>query len=209
MIGIEVNAKQLTALREAVSKSKKSFGKELAKTVNKVAKQTVKELSSAKTGIPQHINIKPTDVKKLITVKPRATESNPVAEFSIAWTKRPGLQYFGAKQNSGGVNYRMSKKGKSTFIAGAFMGPRPGVLAPSLNGGVFIRRGEKRKMTKGRYQGKVKQPIVKLRGASVAGVFVKNKMDEPTTAFIKTQLDKEMARAIRENVLRANGLIPK
>lgn len=197
MIGIEVNAKQLTTLREAAGRAKKSFGKELAKTVNKVAKQTVKELSSAKGGIPQHINIKPTDVKKLITIKPRATESNPVAEFSIVWTKRPGLQYFGARQNKGGVKYKVSKKGKSTFIAGAFMGPRPGVLAAKLNGGVFKRVGKERK------------PIAKLRGASVAGVFVKNNMEEPTTVFIKTQLDKEMTRSIRENVLRANGLIPK
>jgi hypothetical protein len=193
MIAIEINSGQLKQLREAVGKAKKSFGKELATVVNKVAKQTVKEIGK---GIREHINMKAGDVKKVITVKPRATAANPVSEFSIQWHKRPGLQYFGARQNKSGVTYKISKKGGRTSIPGAFMGPRPGTLAPKLHGGVFQRIGKSR------------LPIAKLRGASVAGVFVKNNMEKPTESFIVKQLDHEMTRRIEFNVLRANGLIP-
>jgi len=206
MIGIEVNAKQLTALRKACREAKKTFAKELAAAINATAKDVRLKISR---DIGSEITMPAKDIKDRISTKDKATAQNPIAVVSLGWKKREGLQYFKARQTASGVTYKISKKGGRGLVPHAFMGPSPGVLAPSLNGGVFVRMGAARKMTKGRYQGKIRQPIVKLRAVSAAGAFVKNKHDAVMPGFIQQKMLAQMERRINLNVLRANGLVPK
>jgi hypothetical protein len=77
------------------------------------------------------------------------------------------------------------------------MGPRPGVLAPRLNGGVFKRVGKSR------------NPIVKLYGVSPYGAYAKNDMSDIEVQFINKGLLTEMERRIKLNILRAEGLVSK
>jgi hypothetical protein len=62
-------------------------------------------------------------------------------------------------------------------------------------------------MAKGRRQGKIAQPILKLYGVSPWGVYVKNDMSAVEVEAVSKELVKQMERRINLNVLRANGLV--
>jgi hypothetical protein len=194
MIGIEVNAKQIKRLTEAVGKARKNLPRELAAAVNSVSKKT---RISIGRRIRQTINLKKADAEKPIKIKKTATAQAPVGVVSIDRETRAGLQHFAARQNARGVSYKISKQGGRKLVAGAFMGPRPGVLAPKLNGGVFKRVGKSR------------QPIVKLYGVSPYGAYAKNNMSKAEVEFINKSLMTEMERRIKLNILRASGLVSK
>jgi hypothetical protein len=194
MIGIEVNAKQLTALRKACGEAKKTFAKELAAAINATAKDVRLKISR---DIGSEITMPAKDIKDRISTKDKATAQNPIAVVSLGWKKREGLQYFKARQTKTGVTYKISKKAGRGVVLGAFMGPSPGTFAPKLYGGVFKRVGKER------------LPIAKLRAVSAAGAFVKNKHDAVMPGFIQQKMLAQMERRINLNVLRANGLVPK
>jgi hypothetical protein len=206
MIDLRLNARQLNALKSAAGRAKKSFGKELAAAINAVAKDARTQIGR---DVRSEIAMKAKDVKNRIKIRNKASTVSPVATVSLEWAKREGLEAFGARQNNKGVSYKISNKESRKTVLGAFMGPSPGVLAASLNGGVFIRMGAMRKMTKGRFQGKIRQPIVKLRAVSAAGAFVKNGYDKILPGFIRQKLSAQIERRIKLNVLRANGLVSK
>lgn len=194
MIGVEINAKQLTSLRKACGEAKKSFARELAAAINATAKDVRLKISR---DIGSEITMPAKDIKARISTRDKATAKNPVAVVRLGWKKREGLQYFKARQTKVGVTYKISKKGGRGVVLGAFMGPSPGVQAPKLHGGVFKRAGKDR------------LPIIKLRAVSAAGAFVKNKHDAVMPGFIRQKLAAQMERRINLNVLRANGLVPK
>ena len=194
MIGIEVNAKQLTALRKACGEAKKTFAKELAAAINATAQDVRLKISR---DIGSEITMPAKDIKDRISTRDKATAVSPVAVVSLGWKKREGLQYFKARQTKSGVTYKISKKGGRGVVLGAFMGPSPGTFAPKLHGGVFKRIGSAR------------LPITKLRAVSAAGAFVKNKHDAVMPGFIEQKMLAQMERRINLNVLRANGLVPK
>ena len=194
MIELDINAKQLKRLREAVGKARKNLPRELAAAVNSVSKKT---RISIGRRIRQTVNLKKVDAEKPIKIKRTATAETPVGVVSIDKQTRAGLQHFAARQNSRGVSYKIDKRGGRKLVTSAFMGPRPGVLAPKLHGGVFKRVGRDR------------NPIVKLYGVSPYGAYAKNDMSKAEVEFINKSLMTEMERRINLNILRANGLVKK
>jgi hypothetical protein len=206
MIGIEVDAKQLKRLREAVGKARKSLPRELAAAVNSVSKKT---RISIGREIRKTVNLKKDQAEKPIKITQTATAETPTAKVSLAKEVRLGLQHFGARHDNRGVSYKIQKQGGRKRVNGAFMGPRPGTLAPKLHGGVWKREGDARKMKKGRRQGKIAEPIVNLKGVSPYGAYAKNDLSEAEVKTINANLSKEMERRINLNILRANGLVKK
>lgn len=194
MIGIEVDAKQLRRLKEAVGKARKSLPRELAAAVNSVAKKT--RLSIGRE-IRKTVNLKKDQAERPIKITQTATAEVPTAKVSLAKEVRLGLQHFGARHDKKGVSYKIAKQGGRKRVDGAFMGPRPGVPAPRLNGGVFRRVGKER------------LPIVKLKGVSPYGAYAKNDLSEAEVKAINAELSKQMERRINLNILRANGLVKK
>lgn len=197
MIAIEIDKGKLKELRAAVAKAGKSFPGQFASAINATAKAA---RSSPSIGISQKIRtelvVKAGDLNKLIKISRKATPSQLVAGVTLAKTNRLSLKAFNPRQTKAGVTYRISKGGGRKTAPGAFMGPKPGKLAPGLNGHVFRRVGKSR------------LPINKLWGVSPWGVFVKKRMTPQQVADIKQMLTKQMDRRIRENILRANGIIP-
>jgi hypothetical protein len=194
MIAIDIDAKQLTRLRQATARAGKKFPRELAAAVNSVAKKTRVSIGRR---IRQTVNLKKATAEKAIKIKRIATAETPVGVVSIDKERREGLQHFSARQNGRGVSYKIDKRGVRKLVAGAFMGPRPGVLAPKLHGGVFKRVGKSR------------NPIVKLYGVSPYGTYAKNDMPKIEIQFINKGLLTEMERRIKLNILRAEGLVSK
>lgn len=204
MIGIEIDTAQVQRLEKAVTAAGKSMSKEIAGALNQVAKKTRLNMGRR---IKEKIKLKKQAIEKPIRVKAEATESKLVAVVSLAKERRLGLENFGAKQTKQGVSYRISSEGKRGMVAGAFMGPRPGMLAPKLHGGVYKRIGENRRLTKGRRQGKIGQPIARLFGVSPWGAYVKNNMDVIEVEAVSKEVYLQMERRINLNVLRASGLV--
>lgn len=192
MIEIQINAKQLKRLREAVGKSKKNIKKELAGAINAVSKKTKLQVGR---DIRKTVNLKKDEAEKPLSLRATATETNLVAVVSLKKTKRLGLRHFGARQDKRGVSYKISKTGGRSRVNGAFQGPRPGVMKMSWKGNAFKRVGKER------------LPIVMLKGVSAFGAYAKNDLEGPQVKEINTELSKQMERRINLNILRANGLV--
>ena len=205
MSEIFIDSTQFDKLSLAVAAAGKNLRKEMAAAVNATVKDAERKMAR---DIGAEITMKIGDIKKNIRSPRKATEINPQGSVSLWWSDREGLEHFKAKHIQSGVSYQISKKGGRVTVSGAFMGPKPGMLAPKLYGGVYKRVGAQRKLTKGRRQGKMGQLIVRLFGVSPAGVFMKKNMDQALPFYLTGYLKHQMERRINLNVLRANGLVP-
>lgn len=192
MIEIEVNARQIRKLREATAKAKKSFAREIAAAINDVSRKTKVKIGR---DIRSVVALKTAEAKKPISIKGKATKEHLSATVSLKKTKRLGLRHFGARQTKKGVSYRINKQGGRQFVAGAFQGPKPGVMNIRWKGNVFKRVAKSR------------LPIVQLKGVSAYGAYKKNELSGPQVKEINSELRKQMDRRIKLNVLRANGLV--
>lgn len=192
MIEIELNAKQLKELKAAAAKARKSFPKEIAGAINAVSRKTKVKIGR---DIRSVVAMKTAEAKKPISIKSKATAGHLSATVSLKKTKRLGLRHFGARQDKRGVSYKISKQGGRQRVNGAFQGPKPGVMKMSWKGNAFKRVGKDR------------LPIVKLMGVSAFGAYAKNELAAPQVKEINAELQKQMERRIKLNILRANGLV--
>jgi hypothetical protein len=86
----------------------------------------------------------------------------------VAKGKPLPLIAFGARQTRAGVSVEVTK-GKRSIINAAFI-----ATMQSGHKGVFMRRGPKRIASKGRYAGKMRQPIYELFTATISSALAKN-----------------------------------
>ena len=169
---------------------KRSQGRH-ATILNRSARFGVKYMTQL---IREQVQIKVGDVKKRDKTKKqlfqskKATRKKPHARIQVNKFRPPGLQAYGARQNTRGVSYKISKKEGRKLLKSAFMGPRPGVLAVKLRGGVFLRTTL------------MPLPIVKKRGPSVWGVVKKNRLRRKVQRKVNKQIHKEMKLVIRKMI---------
>ena len=171
--------------------------KELRIAVNKTAKKVE---STAAKEIQGELATTQKVIKEKI-IKSDRKGNAAMSEVIIKKSARIALKKFGAKhvkeskKQTGGVTYRISKtKGRQT-LPHAFMGPRSGVSAIKLKGGVYQRAGKKR------------LPIYQLYGPSPWGVFTKKGMVQPTVKVGKEELEKQIVDRVRFLTLKAKGLL--
>lgn len=166
--------------------------------VNKATEEVRKELNLKVRDIKGHYRGKKGSKKnknrvkhnEQIFVSKKATPKDPTAAILIAKMPKMGLGgAYSARQNKRGTSYKISKK-KGRQLAnkpyGAFMGPKPGVIATRLYGGVFMRTG------------KARLPIRKLFGPSVWGAFTKHHMDRVIRKAVRHRLRVEMNRTVKQ-----------
>lgn len=194
MISIEIDAAQIKRLRKAVGKAGKQFSKEMAGAINATSKKTKIKIGR---DIRSTVNMKKDEAERPLRISAQATENSLTAVVNLKKTKRLGLRHFGAKQDKRGVSYKISKTGGRSRVAGAFQGPRPGVMKMSWKGNAFKRVGASR------------LPIVMLKGVSAFGAYAKNDLEGPQITETQAELSKQMERRINLNILRANGLVKK
>ena len=123
----------------------------------------------------------------------RATVSKPRAVIRARKLRKgnPGLQNYSTKKLKSGTSYKIRKdKGRKTRLH-AF---DPGVTTTT---GIYLRKGDKRIMTKGRYKGKRRQPIIRQTGPSVVQM-----MERVGIAPIKRSVNKNFARLFRHEYER-------
>jgi hypothetical protein len=190
MIAVKVKDSSVRSIAKLMTDIGANARKEIAVAVNKTGQKT--KASMAKS-VSAELAAKQKDIKSVIRVEGKATDQSLQTKIVLKKEVRLPLKDFGAKQNKTGVTYKISKtKGRKT-IAGAFQGPRPGVMKRSWKGNVFKRVGKER------------LPIVKLFGPSAWGVFVVNNLDVPTQAEAQTELEKQVRERMRYLLVKAQG----
>lgn len=147
--------------------------------------------------VRQRVAIKAGTVKK--QVKSYKGE-NTGQVLKLKKSGRVSLREFGARQTARGVSYRIGKSGKRGFIASAFQGPKPGMMFTKYEGTVFKRIGAKKKMTKGSYIGKLRQPITKIWGPSTWGAFTGGKTKPDATKPVKSDLEEFYQKRLEHEV---------
>jgi hypothetical protein len=179
-VTMKIDAESLQRLGNMLSEVRGGLEKAIARASKRVAKQGVTLISSE---IRNKVNIKKGDLdKKVLTTKPSGKTGQTI---TLEASPRFPLKYFGAVQTDKGVTYKIPKSGKKSLARGAF-GPN----IPRLGRQVFRRVGPSR------------LPIQPLFGVSPWGVFVVNKMLEPT----KQKLQKQFALRVMSE---ARNLIEK
>jgi len=191
-VAVKFNRRQIADAAAQLREAGVSVPKAFAAAINDTAKDARSRMSKR---IRQWISIKKKALDRTLKISHRATARDLHSGIHLEKTKGIPLQYFGARQTAAGVTFRLSKLAPRQLIAHAFMGPKPGVLAATLHGGVFIRLG------------KARLPIEKLRGDTPYDVFVRTGMLGPTTKETTDLLKKNVDQRTRFAILKARGEI--
>jgi hypothetical protein len=108
----------------------------------------------------------------------------------------PSLLQYGAEQNAQGLVVSVIKSRGRRLIKSGFI-----ATSPNGNRLPFIRFGPKRIMKKGRYEGKLRQPLFALYGPSVADMLINNEVYNPIhdrfIGLVSEELTKRISRAIK------------
>ena len=205
LVTFDVNETQIRNVAGIVRAVGRNVGRAvLAPAINATAKElgkSSKNPNSVSRLIRRQVNIKKRDIDKHIGIE-RATDRRPTGRVTLSESKRIELKYFGARQTRSGVTYKIPRAGGRSRIACGF-GPE----IPRLGGQVFVRVGPKRRMERGRYAGKMRQPIVKRFGPSPWGVFVLAKLLKFAVEDAQERLDKNIERRVDFILRRAAGEI--
>lgn len=189
---ITLDVEGIDELTKALGGAAKRLPRELTIAVNATAKKVATNMSKQVRG---ELVVKAADLKKVLRVKSRANKGNITAVVQLDEKRRLTLKSFGARQIRSGVSYKISKSSGRKTVPGGFMGPRPGVKAAKLRGHAFKRTGSAR------------YPIVLLHGVSPWGVYTRRGMLPQTIQDGVRELNKQIARRIRFNVLKRERLI--
>jgi len=192
-MNITVDSASAARLKAAIEGTAKELKKELRIALNYTAKKA-KSLTS-KVVRDELAHVKKSDVDFTMKVHLIEGESSLTASLEVKKTDRISLRFFKPKQTKVGVSYQISKRGGRKTVAGAFQGPRPGLMKASWKGNAFRRKG------KGRL------PIAKLRGPSTWGVMTKGKKTGPSIELIDAELQKQIERRVRFITLKKTGAI--
>tara|TARA_R100001163_G_C5049198_1_gene186159 strand:+ start:1041 stop:1619 length:579 start_codon:yes stop_codon:yes gene_type:complete len=188
---VKVDEAALKDLKKALKGFEYQLPRHVAVVINKTQKATISYIAKQ---VSKRVNLKQKDIKAKLQAGPKASASSLGTTVTIPKSKRLGVEKFGARQTKVGVKYKINKQGQ-TMLEGAFMGPVPGVLAPKLYGGAFIRISDSR------------LPIAKLRAVSVWGVVDQNKLALPTARFVEERLTKEINNRIEFLIAKREGKI--
>lgn len=180
-------------LAKAAEKAGRTLSKEVVKILNQTAADERRQINK---DIRQELSVSAKSINAIMTLK-KATRNRQVATIRLPKTRRLSLKEFRARQGRKGTSYKIGKATPRRTAPHAFMGPKPGVVAVRLQGHVYQRSNIHESGSE----------IRKLRGPSPWGVYVKNRMHRMTEARVEGYLRHRLERQIRENVLRAEGLI--
>ena len=185
-----------------------AFEKASVAALNKVNGKVftqVKRGISKDTGVPQK-EFAGTGSRKQMLFKRGANASKPVAVI-FARGRRIPIGRMKARARKGGVTF-LNRGGKRTLIPGAFLIKRQGgdiVFKRAKGAAKVIPSGAGSYRVKGRSykERKIKrQPIIKLKGPSIARVMARSFMAKIIVETINTQWPVEYERAINRQLRR-------
>ena len=146
-----------------------------AATEHKRGITAIYNLTQARVG--QDLTVRPTEVGMIVSGSKRT-----ISLLSYGW--RPTRK---------GLAGRVIRGGKRSVIPRSF-------IANGLGGGAvpFIREGEPRTMSKGRYAGQKRQPLSALHGPSVADALADKRVVTPLRERIWARSRTELSRRLQQ-----------
>jgi len=204
MITFSSNAQAIQALSESL----KGNAKLLKRDINVALNNTAKHLQSQwAKEIGKDVALAQKEIKKTLR-REIAKEAEPTAAVVQKKEKRLPLKSFKPTFNRSGVSYRAYKgKGRTTLKDSFIPGRRGSSTLVAFGGHVFTRQGAKRLMTKGRYAGKMRQPIVKRFGPSAFDTTNKFEIPKKLMNLSRQRLLDELGKRVRFRTLKASGAI--
>jgi hypothetical protein len=202
-VTIKLNFAQMRSIENQLRHIPGGIDKAISRASKRVASQGRTLISKE---IRSKVNIKKKNLDKKVLSTTKSGKRGQL--LRLKKTASLPLKYFDASQTKQGVKYKIGKD-KGWQIAQSAFGP----LIPRLGNHVF-RRYEKGKQPK-KYKGKNKArgkrfdnlPIYPLFGVSPWGVFVKNKMLNPTAKKLQDkfffQVKIEADKLIRQKMQQA------
>jgi hypothetical protein len=205
MIGWNINASAIAALARVLENDTKELKKDIRIAVNEAAKhvrsQWAKEIQKD-VALPQR------EIKKTIKQEKATNLENPTATVTQNKTKRLPLKAFKPKFTKSGVTYKAYKSKGQVKLNNSFIPGKQGSYSSVAYGGhVFTRQGTKRVMTKGRYKGKMRQPIVKRFGPSPFEATMVHDIQDRLVAIGRTRLKEEILERLRYRSQKKSGVI--
>lgn len=186
-----VSGDGIKALALRLARASKDAEKDFRQAVGTMARAAKTETKRASAKV---YNVSQTRIEKDVRV---TSDANAV---TITGYKRSiTFNSYGFVATATGLRGSLFKSGKRHTFKSGFKAPG---LAGNVNGFhlvPFWRVGPKRKMRKGRYAGKLRQPLESLHGPSVADMLKNDKVSEPLT----TQLLGRAASELRRRISRA------
>jgi len=175
----------------------------MKKVTDNLPKQmAIVSMKAARTGksaiakeVSKKIVVTQATVKRKIKIKKVGLTG---AEVVLDDAQRINLRHFKARQTNSGVSYKIDRGGKRKKAAGAFQGPRPGLMSRRWKGMPFIRTNLGDNRSKIRPLG---------WGPSPYGVMTKNKKVAVVEMIIREELKKQLAERLRYLTLKKSGTI--
>lgn len=138
-----------------------AFRRAGASALNKVA---ITARANAVRAIMEKYNVKASDVRDMVEIH-KARADKLEALIVVRHGKRMPFIKFPARQLESGTIVRV-RTDQSTIIRHAFV-----QTMQSGHKGVFIRKGDKRRMKKGSAVGKMRQPIIEMAGPRITTMY--------------------------------------
>ena len=188
MISISVDKRKQRELVRAIQGLSNDLPREMAVVINNTVKRGVSLIAKE---VQPRLAVSQKVIKKKLKTGSFATKKKLRSSVIMKYSHRLSLKEFKPTQKAAGTSY-LSKSGRG-MVPGAFMGPKPGVKAPNLNGHVFKRIGRSR------------LPITRLDAASPWGVVMKNSLTPVIVRKIQQGFDKEMDKRISAKIRKKMG----
>jgi hypothetical protein len=167
-----------------------------ARTVNKAATGGV---TDAVRLIAAHYNLKQADIRKSIKIPRRATYSDPTAVLQATGFRSVSLRAWKPTPAPGGKRPPVGLRVK--VIKGGAVKPAPGSFWMPVGGGAYTvmkRAGkDKVKAKKGKYKGRMREPLVKVWGPTFMAHYRKPDTQAKLKRQIADRLRVEMPRQVR------------
>lgn len=182
MISVEADVSSLVDLEKLLRTAGKQTPHGIRRAVNAVGK-TARTIVTRK--LAKQAGLKYRAVARVLT-----TKTATIGDLSfriIARGAHISLKEFGARPTKKGVS--AAPWGKRRVFLHSF-------ILPSVGGHVFVRAGTRRVMVKGRYAGKVRQPLHKMYGPALPNELVKAETAAAFLAQVRAKLPAEVGRQI-------------
>lgn len=149
-------------------------------------------------AIGKIVNVKIGKIKDALRVVKKPTAADPRIVFEVKGLGISLIEFSARQGKRGAVTVRVLRKGGRKVVHAP-----PGMGAPFIARGyggnrqVFVRiKGRKKRMTQGRYAGKMREPLAKLYGPDIYSQYIKDEIQRVGSDTWNERLQVELDRAV-------------
>lgn len=175
------------------------LGRDANKVITRALNRTLSSVNTVATrAIAKDMGVAQKVIKPSLYTR-RASFHNRRAELVATGRRIPLIAFRAKETKTRGVTYA-GQDGRRQSIQSAFF-----ATMESGHKGVFKRQGAKRTMKRGRYAGKLRQPIVELHGPSVPYVMLQRRVQAAMDGVAREKWVQNVQHELRYYLRYARG----